>query len=71
MVVPTESFGDVSRAGAGGVEDLIAEIEIVPSARVVDQCVHFKLQLIRQLPTLEILVLVDGHAGATGNTRAV
>ena len=56
-----KSLGDRPWRAAGGAADLIAEFEISRRWRLGDKRIHAPLQLVGELPTIEILIALCDH----------
>jgi hypothetical protein len=68
----TERFGEVGRAGARCVLELIAKLEITFGGRSFNDFVDADLQFVRELPTVKILITPDAsHARRQSNVYSI
>jgi hypothetical protein len=71
MTVPPKTLGDVSRHGACGITNLVAESEILCRGSVRSYFVHLSTKFITQLPNHQFLNTMCCHEISKSTSRTV
>ena len=66
----TEALSNGPRRAARRAANLVAEFEVLRGRRLGNECIHTPLQVVGELPAIEILIASCDHAKGVGKNRA-